>query len=289
MDWKAVSQWGITGIGIRKEDIHNYNTAKNQQDLYSLLIHPESKPSYCSVIGSIVSQLHSDYDQEQIHKVLCDPVTKIVSLTITEGSYFIDHNEPDCAYDLQMLSDYSRGDNHEWIPRTAFGWILKSLDNRKKNGISPFTVMSCDNIQSNGHVTKKCLVDMANAANYPELREWIDSRVRFPNSMVDRITPRITATDQKELQEHFHIADASPVVCEEFCQWFLEDNFDNERPKWEDVGVKFVPDVIPYELMKLRLLNSSHQALAYIAAALNIEYVNDAMDDVRVRKFVCDI
>ncbi len=102
-------------------------------------------------------------------------------------------------------------------------------------------------------------------ARSAELGDWLAAEVAFPNAMVDRITPVTAPTDIEELSQRFGVEDAWPVVCEPFTQWVLEDHFPLGRPAFEKVGVQVVEDVEPYELMKLRLLNASHQALTYFA------------------------
>ena len=103
--------------------------------------------------------------------------------------------------------------------------------------------------------------------------------VRFPNSMVDRITPVTTDDDRDEVRKHFGVDDGWPVVCEPFTQWALEDSFTAGRPPFEEAGVQVVADVEPYELMKLRLLNASHQALCYFGYLAGYRLVHDVAQD----------
>jgi mannitol 2-dehydrogenase len=138
--------------------------------------------------------------------------------------------------------------------------------------------MSCDNIPGNGHVAKKMLTSFARLKD-PELADWIEREVRFPNSMVDRITPVTADADKEALAQRFGIDDGWPVVCEPFTQWVLEDDFGGDRPPFEDVGVQLVSDVEPYELMKLRLLNASHQALCYLGYLAGYRYAHEVCQD----------
>jgi mannitol 2-dehydrogenase len=211
------------------------------------------------VIGSIVEYLFAPDDPEAVIERMAAESTRIVSLTITEGGYNIndltgefDQANPDVLHDLQPGA----------VPRTTFGLITAALRRRRRHGLAPFTVMSCDNLQGNGHLTKRVFTDFARLRD-TELGDWIESEVRFPNSMVDRITPVTTDADRAEVRERFGIDDRWPVVCEPFTQWVLEDSFTAGRPRYEDVGVQLVDQVEPYELMKLRLLNASHQAMCY--------------------------
>ena len=138
--------------------------------------------------------------------------------------------------------------------------------------------MSCDNIQGNGHVAHAMITAYARRKD-AELADWIERNVPFPNSMVDRITPRTTDEDREELEASTGIVDAWPVVCEPFTQWVLEDRFAAGRPPFEDVGVQVVDDVEPYELMKLRLLNASHQAIAYLGYLAGYRYAHEVAGD----------
>jgi mannitol 2-dehydrogenase len=156
--------------------------------------------------------------------------------------------------------------------------VIEALARRRTAGVQPFTVMSCDNIPGNGHVAKKMLTSFARLKD-PELADWIEREVRFPNSMVDRITPVTTDADRAALAEKFGIDDGWPVVCEPFTQWVLEDDFGAGRPPYEDVGVQLVADVEPYELMKLRLLNASHQALCYLGYLAGYRYAHEVCQD----------
>ena len=116
----------------------------------------------------------------------------------------------------------------------------------------------------------------------PALATWIDEHVSFPNCMVDRITPQTTPEDIAEVRSELGIEDAWPVVCEPFTQWVLEDAFPTGRPPLEEVGVQMVDDVVPYELMKLRLLNASHQALAHWGRLLGMGYAHEAAADPQI-------
>ena len=173
------------------------------------------------------------------------------------------------------------------VPATTFGLITEALVRRRDRGIEPFTVMSCDNIQGNGHMAQEVFTAFARLRD-PELGEWVDGNVPFPNSMVDRITPVTTDEDRTQISERFGVDDAWPVVCEPFTQWALEDNFSSGRPPLEDVGVQVVPDVVPYELMKLRLLNASHQALCYFGYLAGYRLVHEVAQDPLFANFLLD-
>jgi mannitol 2-dehydrogenase len=215
---------------------------------------------------------------------LADPEIRIVSMTITEGGYFIDASGTFNPTHPAIAAD---GQNPN-APKTVFGLIVAGLKARKDKGIGPFTVMSCDNIPHNGVVTANAVVGTA-ALSDPAFADWIRANVAFPNGMVDRITP---ATSQREvdfLRDNFQIEDSWPVYCEEFKQWVLEDKFTAGRPALEKVGVTFVADVTPYEHMKIRILNGGHAAIAYPAALMDIHFVHDSMEDPLIRAFLAKL
>jgi mannitol 2-dehydrogenase len=236
------------------------------------------------VIGSIVQYLYAPDDPDAVIEKMADPTTRIVSLTVTEGGYNFhpvtgefDDTNPAVRADLVPGA----------VPGTTFGLITEALVRRRSRGIEPFTVMSCDNIQGNGHVAQEVFSAFARLRD-PELGEWVEGNVRFPNSMVDRITPVTTDEDRTQISERFGVDDAWPVVCEPFTQWALEDNFSSGRPPLEDVGVQVVPDVMPYELMKLRLLNASHQALCYFGYLAGYRLVHEVAQDRLFANFLLD-
>jgi mannitol 2-dehydrogenase len=171
------------------------------------------------------------------------------------------------------------------VPRTTFGLVTEALIRRRQRGLPPFTVVSCDNIQGNGDVARRSFTAFAGLRNR-ELGSWVEQEVPFPNSMVDRITPGTTDEDREELRQRFGIDDGWPVVCEPFTQWVLEDRFSLGRPPLEDAGVQVVEDVEPYELMKLRLLNASHQALAYFGYLAGYRLVHEAAQDPLFQRFL---
>jgi mannitol 2-dehydrogenase len=229
-----------------------------------------------------VEYLLAPDDPGAVVEKLADPATRIVSLTVTEGGYNVspvtgefDATAPDVVADLQPGA----------APRTTFGLVVEALARRRDRGVPPFTVMSCDNVPGNGHVARGSFAAFA-ALRDPELGEWVRTAVAFPNSMVDRITPATTDLQRAEVARRFGVEDAWPVLCEPWTQWVLEDDFPGGRPPLEQVGVQLVADVEPYELMKLRLLNGSHQALGYLGALMGITFIHDAAQDPLFRAFL---
>jgi mannitol 2-dehydrogenase len=267
--------WGITGVGLLKPDRSMLEVMESQDCLYTLIVKQLDGSTQARVIGAIVDYLYAPDDPHAVLERMTDPTTRIVSLTITEGGYHVnqsngsfDDSDPGIRADIAA----------EGMPTTAFGFITEALARRRTAGTEPFAVMSCDNIQGNGTVARDMITAFATLRD-PELGAWIGEHVAFPNSMVDRITPVTTDADRELLSREYGVDDGWPVVCEEFAQWALEDHFPLGRPEFERVGVQVVADVEPYELMKLRLLNASHQALCYLGYLSGYRYAHEVCSD----------
>jgi len=276
----GASEWGICGVGLREADRRMATILKQQDYLYTLIVkHPDGGVE-TKVIGSIVDFLMGPDDPTAVIDRMADPATKIVSLTITEGGYNVDPatgqfdaSNPDAQHDI----------DHPEQPRLVFGYLTAALRKRREHGLPAFTVQSCDNIQHNGDLTRQMLVGFARLQD-ADLADWIEQEVCFPNAMVDRITPVTTESDIEYLRSTFGIEDKWPVVCEPFCQWVVEDRFSAGRPEWLNVGAQFVPDVSPYETMKLRLLNAGHSMLGIPGAVYGYGTIDECVrDDVFCR------
>lgn len=282
MNLGLAMDWGICGVGVKSADRAMARALAPQGCRYTLVVkHPDGRLEP-RVIGSIIDYLYAPDSPEQVLDRLASEHTRIVSLTITEGGYNVNQatgefiaTEPDVVEDLRPGA----------IPSTVFGYIVEALNRRQRRGIPPFSVMSCDNIQSNGHLAREMFTAFA-ALRDPNLAQWIREHVPFPNSMVDRITPATTDKDRDQINIRLAIDDNWPVVCEPFTQWVLEDDFSLGRPPLEQAGVQMVDDVTPYELMKLRLLNAGHQALAYFGHLLGHQYVDEAATDPQLAAYV---
>src|SRR4051812_25805870 len=252
-------EYGICGVGVLPADRAMKDVLAAQDGLYTLVVKHADGTHKPRVVGSIVEYLFAPDDPEAVIEKLAAETTRIVSLTVTEGGYSADG--------------------------VVFAYIADGLARRRERGLSAFTVMSCDNIEGNGHLTREVCLAAARERS-EDLAGWMEANVRFPNSMVDRITPQTTDSDRKEVNERFGLEDAWPVVCEPFTQWVLEDAFSAGRPPYEDAGVQVVGDVVPYELMKLRLLNAGHQGIAYFGHLCGYELVHDAAQHELFRRFL---
>jgi mannitol 2-dehydrogenase len=272
--------WAIVGAGVLPSDAAG-RARLAEQDYLTTVVEQDADHMAARVTGAMIDYV-TPGDAAAMLERLADPAIRIVSLTITEGGYYIDPasgkfnpKHPDMARDARNIAS----------PKTVFGLILAGLIRRRADGTPPFTVMSCDNIPHNGHVTHDAVAGLAALIN-PALATWVEKSVAFPNGMVDRITPATTDRERQVVREKFGIEDGWPVFCEPFRQWVLEDNFPAGRPAFETVGVEFVKDVSPFELMKIRILNGGHAVIAYPAGLLDIHFVHEAMEEPLVRGFL---
>ncbi|MGI9605634.1 MAG: mannitol dehydrogenase family protein [Acidimicrobiales bacterium] len=267
--------WAITGAGILPHDRAMADALGAQDCLYSLITRGPAT-THVDVIGSIVDYIHAAGSADSLITTIANTSTQIVSLTVTEGGYPIDD-----------LSGSYLPESSTAGPASAFGIIAAGLARRRERGAGGITVLSCDNILSNGDAARASTLGEAERLS-PGLAEWIASSTAFPNSMVDRITPATTEGDRAWLAETLGLIDRWPVVTEPFRQWVIEDTFAADRLPIEELDVLGTTDVEPYELMKLRLLNASHSCLAYLAAIADIETVDAAMTDPEIRTFVTE-
>ncbi|MGY1740590.1 MULTISPECIES: mannitol dehydrogenase family protein [unclassified Blastococcus] len=264
--------WGVVGVGLR----HRYmQEALAPQDHLYTVVERSPDGERARVVGVMVDYLFAPDDPEAVLDRLTDPRTRMVTMTITTAGYPLDPHtgafDPS-APDLQRdLADPTR-------PCTTFGYLVEALDRRRRAGTAPFTVVSCDNMHRNGDATRAAVVGLARQRD-EVLARWITDRVGFPSSMVDRITPQTTDEERAAVARRYGVDDRWPVITEPFAQWFIEDDFRSGRPPLDAVGVRFVPDVAPYELMKTRLLNASHSALGYLGTLAGHLRIDELMGE----------
>jgi fructuronate reductase len=266
------SSWGIVAASLRSPATRD--ALRPQGGLYTLAVRAANGESL-RVIGSVNDVMVVPEERERLLAAMASPSVRIVSLTITEKGYCHDPasgalNEahPDIRHDLA----------HPHAPRTAPGLIIEALAMRRGAGVPPFTVFTCDNLPSNGHVAKRIL-DRFAALRDLDLGAYVAGEVACPSTMVDRITPATTDEDRASIAGKLGVWDAWPVLTEPFSQWVIEDRFPSGRPAWETAGAELVADVAPYELMKLRLLNGAHSTLAYLGYLAGHELISGAMAD----------
>lgn len=260
--------FGICGVGVLPIDSRMRDVMRAQNCLYTLVEKASNGSKRTKVVGSIIDYLFAPDDVDAVIEKIVEQA-KIVSMTITEGGYNIDPVTGD--FDLNTVKwDIENSSK----PKTVFGIVIEALRRRKQRGMQGFTIMSCDNLQENGKIAKRAFTGYDKAVD-SDLAKWMEEHVSFPCSMVDRITPVTTDDDRKNVSEAVGLVDQWPVVCEDFLQWVLEDRFVAGRPPFEKSTVHVVPDVEPYELMKLRLLNAGHQGIAYFGLLMGYQFVHD--------------
>lgn len=266
--------WGICEISLFSGDTL-MSQLRAQDHLYTVL-EKGAEGNQPIVIGAVHECLNAKLDSlAAIIEKFCEPQVAIVSLTITEKGYCIDPatgkldtQNPRIVHDLETPQE----------PHSAPGILVEALHRRRERGLPPFTVLSCDNIPDNGHVVKNAVLGMAQKRS-PELAGWIAEQVSFPGTMVDRIVPAATDESLAEIARELGVDDPCAISCEPFIQWVVEDNFVAGRPEWELAGVQMVQDVLPWEQMKLRMLNGSHSFLAYLGYLAGYAHINECMED----------
>ncbi|MGA0593979.1 mannitol dehydrogenase family protein [Enterovirga sp. CN4-39] len=269
--------WGILGASLRSPDTRDALLPQN--GLYAVNVragdHDEVR-----VIGALTGVVVVPENPAALLERMTDPDVRIVSLTVTEKGYChnpatgeLDPNNPDVRHDLE----------HPAAPRSAPGLIVEALGRRRAAGIAPFTVLSCDNLPSNGVVTKRVLAGLASLRD-ADLGHYVEGEVACPSTMVDRIVPATTDGDRDRVAALLGLEDSWPVMAEPFSQWVIEDHFPAGRPDWP--GATFVADVEPFEFMKLRLLNGSHSTMAYLGYLSGSETIADAVRQEGMERLV---
>ncbi len=271
--------WGIVGASLRSAATRD--ALKPQDWLYTLSVR-SGEGERLRVIGSIIDVFVVDSERERLLAAMTDRRVRIVSLTVTEKGYchdpatgLLNEAHPDIRHDL--------AEPH--APQSVPGLIVEALARRRAAGVVPFTVLTCDNLPSNGHVVKRIL-DRFAALRDADLGAYVAGELACPATMVDRITPATTDDDRERIARALGVVDAWPVVTEPFSQWVIEDRFPAGRPAFEATGAELVADVAPYEHMKLRLLNGAHSSLAYLGYLAGYQVVSDVMADPGFARFV---
>jgi mannitol 2-dehydrogenase len=268
LEHHAVKDWAICGVGIMPQD-ETMHAALTTQDCLYTSIEQDNQGNKARVVGALTEYIFGYKNPELVFERMADAGIKIVSLTATEGGYYFDQS----TGNLDLTHEAIQHDlKNPGQPRTIYGYLAGGLAQRMRSGTPPFTVLSCDNLQGNGHVIKRTLSAFCKERD-ENLGKYVESHVSFPNCMVDRITPATTDLERSLVKEEFGLVDAYPVVSEPFRQWVIEDHFSQGRPPLELVGVQFTSNVEPYERMKIRLLNATHSAMGYLGYLCGYRYI----------------
>ncbi|MEO6713681.1 MAG: mannitol dehydrogenase family protein, partial [Mycobacteriales bacterium] len=272
----------ICAVSLRSAELQHVLT--NQDHLYTM-VETDNAGERFRVVGAIRESLVARTEPERVLARLSDPAITVVTITVTENGY--------CSIGSTGALDVTREEIEHDIrapaaPVSLPGFLVEALRRRRHDGVSPFTVVSCDNLQSNGPATRRVVTELA-AHRGGDLAEWIAASVAFPSSMVDRMVPATTESIRTLVEKTTGCADGWPVVTEPFSQWVLEDHFPTGRPRWEAAGVELVGDVRPYEQAKLRILNGAHSAFAYFGLLAGHSEIADAVADPVLRSAVMDM
>ncbi|MDI9219930.1 mannitol dehydrogenase family protein [Pantoea sp. EA-12] len=271
------SDWGYCEVNLNSGALIQ---ALRQQDLLYTVTEMADDSLNTRVIGVVTQALHGKGDGiDAVIEAMSQPDVAIVSMTVTEKGYCympssgkLNPDHPDIVHDLENPEQ----------PRSLPGLILAAIIRRRARHLPPFSVMSCDNMPENGHVTRNVITQLAERLS-PELAEYIHAHITFPSTMVDRIVPAMTDAAFDVLEARLGSSDPVAVEAEPFFQWVIEDNFVSGRPDWENAGAELVSDVLPFEEMKLRMLNGSHSFLAYLGFLAGYEHISDCMADAHFR------
>ncbi|GBQ06547.1 mannitol dehydrogenase family protein [Saccharibacter floricola] len=279
--------WGIIGVGLRAGE----RSEKKEKDfaaqhgLYSLTETATDGTRHTRVMGALRDYLLAPREPETVLDLLAAPSTKIASLTITEGGYNIDETTGQFRLSFPPVQEDLADPTH---PKTVFGFIVEGLRRRRDAGHGGLTILSCDNLRQNGEVSRKAFLGYARAVD-GELAEWIEANVTFPNAMVDRITPSVSAETAAKLNKQSGLDDLKPLLAEDFTQWVVEDKFAAGRPALEKVGVQFSDAVADYEHAKIRMLNASHLIISAAGMLQNVPLVDQVLAEPKVRQFVDEV
>ncbi len=264
--------WGV--VAVRLNSGAEALSALDAADRRYTVLEADDSTLIAREIGVICATCHPLRDgRDALLDLFARPEMSIVALTITEKGYCLAEGVLDMAH-KGIQADLA----NPQAPATAIGVIVEGLARRRAAGLGGLSVLSCDNLPENGALARAAVIAFARQRD-AALAGWIEAEVRFPATMVDRIVPALDADGAKLLTEVTGTEDPNGMVCEPFRQWVIEDDFANGRPAWEEVGAQLVQDVVPYEEMKLRMLNGAHSFLANLGALAGHETVAACMED----------
>ncbi len=277
-------RWGVVGVSLRHPDTRD--ALLGQDGLYTLALRDTTAQGdsrqRLQVLSCLSQMLVAPENPGAVVNAIAAADTHIVSLTVTEKGYChlpsqgtLQWDHPDIVHDLQQPQ----------APRSAIGFIVRGLHERYHTHGRPLTLLSLDNLPSNGHVLSTLVLSFARRVD-PALAQWIEATCTFPNSMVDRIVPKTTDNDRSTVANRLGLQDAWPVVAETFFQWVVEDRFASQRPAWELGGTRFVESAAAFETLKLRMVNGTHSAIAYLGALAGWQTVDQAMQQPALVTFL---
>ncbi|NQV98499.1 MAG: mannitol dehydrogenase family protein [Rhodospirillales bacterium] len=271
--------WRICGVSLRGTEVRD--RLRPQDFLYTVIDRSDGADAV-RIIGAVAEVLYGPDDPAAVISAIARQTIHVVSLTVTEKGYCHDpatgslrRDLPDIVNDLDMAKP----------PRSALGYLVRGLKARMDAGAGPVNVISCDNLPDNGRLLEGLVRDFC-ATAAPELGNWLDAHVAFPCTMIDRIVPAATADGLALAAASLGLDDQAALLTEPFRQWVIEDKFTAPRPAWEAAGAQIVSNVAAYEAIKLRLLNASHSAIAYLGYLGGFKTVAEAIAVPAMHAFV---
>jgi D-arabinitol 4-dehydrogenase len=275
--------WVLAGGNLRPDMADTVAALQRQGGEYTLETVSPAGDRHYERITSIRQIIPYEPSLAGLIEIGADPDTRIISFTVTEAGYYLDsHNRLETTY-TELASDLA-GTTRS----TIYGALAAILNERKKRGSGPVTLLNCDNLRSNGERFRAGFEDFLTRRNDHALLAWVLSSTSAPNDMVDRITPRPLPEVAQRVKAATGFDDGAPVMGEKFIQWVIEDHFINGRPAWEKVGAEMVSSVLPYEEAKIRILNSSHSCFAWAGTLIGLQYIHEGVANPAIRKMAFD-
>ncbi|MFL9924629.1 mannitol dehydrogenase family protein [Herbaspirillum lusitanum] len=275
-------RWQLALANIREDMAPLLQALQAQDGRYTLeTVTPEGRRSY-EEISSVQRIVPWDLQLSELISTGADARTRVISFTVTEGGYYLDHRHQLDRANADLAADI------EGARRTIYGAIAAMLAARKAAGGGDLTLLNCDNLRHNGERFRDGLLQFLQLRGDSELQQWVAQHVSSPNSMVDRITPRPTAEVRQRVLAATGVDDACALMAESFIQWVIEDDFKGGRPALEKVGVEMVASVLPYEEAKIRILNASHSCIAWAGTLIGLNYIHEGTAHADIHRMAYD-
>lgn len=269
----ADGDWGIIGVASRSRQVVD---ALHAQDLLYSVATISPQDTSLSIPSVHTDAYVAAENPERVVADLSDHRIRIVTLTVTENGY----SYSSATQHLDLADPILQADLRGAVPRSTIGQLARGLQRRAASGGAPISVLSCDNLSSNGTHTEKLVREFLHelpGAEGADTLAYLDRAVTFPSSMVDRIVPSTTLQLREQVTTILGARDEIPVPAEPFTMWAIEDRFAGGRPAWEAGGAVFTTEVGQYEQLKVRLLNGTHSLIAYLGALRGVATIPDAI------------
>lgn len=278
MEAKGDLGWGIAAVNLRPEESATFARARLVEDGYLLRTTSPEGVQQLRMVRPHLEFADWAVDAAAAEELIARPGVHAITLTVTESGYYLNDDWSLNTGDPIIAAELRNG-----APRSVYGYLAGALEGRAAALDQPLTLMSCDNIRANGRMLENNLLTYLDLTGRQALADWVRGNVRFPCSMVDRITPRSTTQFLAEIDALFPGEVLNPIQSEAFLQWVLEDNFAGPMADLGRGGVRVVADVDPFEEAKIRILNGGHTGLAYLAALAGYHSFDEAMYDPKLR------